>query len=85
VIGAPGLHFHDLRHAGNHSAAQTAATTKDLMARMGHDMRAALIYQHATGEADRVIADRLSDMLDEHSGSRPHDEDGSAGALVPGH
>jgi hypothetical protein len=63
--------------------AQTAATTKDLMARMGHDMRAALIYQHATGKADRVIADRLSDMLDEHSGRHPHGEDGSAGALVP--
>src|SRR5215213_3601556 len=59
-IGAPGLHFHDLRHTGNHLAARTGATTKDLMTRMGHDdMRAALIYQHATGEADRQIADRL--------------------------
>ena len=66
-IGAPGLHFHDLRHTGNHLAARTGATTKDLMTRMGHDdMRAALIYQHATGEADRQIADRLSDLVDEH-------------------
>ena len=83
AIGAPGLHFHDLRHTGNHLAAQTGARTKDLMARMGHDdMRAALIYQHATGEADRVIADRLSDMLDEHARSRPHDDDGSGAARV---
>ena len=30
------------------------------MARMGHDsMNAAIIYQHATREADRVIADAL--------------------------
>src|SRR5689334_3069278 len=48
-LGVPGLHFHDLRHTGNHLAAQTGASTKDLMARMGHDdMRAALIYQRAT-------------------------------------
>ena len=61
----PGLHFHDLRHTGNHLAAQTGASTKDLMARMGHDdMRAALIYQRATSEADRPIADRLSALVD---------------------
>ena len=48
----PGLHFHDLRHTGNHWAAQTRRSTTDLMARMGHDdMRAALIYQRATSEA----------------------------------
>jgi integrase len=83
-IGAPGLHFHDLRHTGNHLAARTGATTKDLMARMGHDdMRAALIYQHATGEADRQIAERLSGLVDEHNGGRPDDDDGAAGALVP--
>ncbi len=83
-IGAPGLHFHDLRHTGNHLAARTGATTKDLMARMGHDdMRAALIYQHATGEADRQIAEGLSSLVDKHTGTRPDDEDGAAGALVP--
>ncbi len=83
-IGAPGLHFHDLRHTGNHLAARTGATTKDLMARMGHDdMRAALIYQHATGEADRVIADRLSDLLADHTRPGPDDDDGAAGTLVP--
>ena len=48
-VGAPGLHFHDLRHTGNMLAANAGASTRDLMARMGHDsMRAALIYQHAT-------------------------------------
>ena len=58
AIGAPGLHFHDLRHTGNTLAA--AVSTRDLMARMGHDsMNAAIIYQHATREADHVIADAL--------------------------
>lgn len=32
---------------------------------MGHDdMRAALIYQRATSEADRRIADRMSALMD---------------------
>ncbi|HVH21154.1 MAG TPA: site-specific integrase, partial [Pseudonocardia sp.] len=84
AIGTPGLHFHDLRHTGNHLAARTGASTRDLMARMGHDdMRAALIYQHATAEADRQIAQRLNDLLEEHIGSGPDDDDGAAGGLVP--
>ena len=87
-IGVPGMHFHDLRHAGNVWAAQTRVSTRDLMARMGHDdMRAALIYQRATSDADRLIADRLSSLVDEHRGTRcdtdDDPDDGSAGALVP--
>ncbi|MEN3613282.1 tyrosine-type recombinase/integrase [Plantactinospora sp. ZYX-F-223] len=59
-VGQPNLHFHDLRHTGNTLAAQTGASTRDLMARMGHDSpQAALIYQHATAEADRAIAAAL--------------------------
>jgi integrase len=46
-----GFHFHDLRHTGNNLAAASGASTRELMDRMGHgSMRAALIYQHATGE-----------------------------------
>lgn len=56
-MGLTGLHFHDLRQACNTWAAQAGTSTKDLMARMGHDdMRAALIYQHASNEADQAIA-----------------------------
>jgi integrase len=66
-IGVPGLHFHDLRHAGNVWAAQTKVSTRDLMARMGHDdMRAALIYQRATQEAAERIARGLSDLAYRH-------------------
>ncbi len=42
-VGLPGLHFHDLRHTGNTLAASTGASTRELMARMGHaSMQAAL-------------------------------------------
>src|SRR5262249_14456017 len=37
AIGAPGLHFHDLRHTGNTFAGASGAGLRDLMARMGHD------------------------------------------------
>ena len=66
AIGVPDLHFHDLRHTGNHLAAQVPGTTvRDLMQRMGHDNeRAAMIYLHATQGADRRIADSLPVQLD---------------------
>lgn len=52
---------------GNIWASKAGMSTKDLMARMGHDdMRAALIYQRATSDADRLIAERLSSLVDEH-------------------
>lgn len=59
-MGLQGVHFHDLRHTGNTLAAQSGASLADLKARMGHDSdRAALIYQHATRDADQRIADAL--------------------------
>lgn len=65
ATGVPHLHFHDLRHTGNTLAARTKTSTKDLMARMGHDSpRAALIYQHATSEADQEIAAALSGLVE---------------------
>ena len=58
------LRFHDLRHTGNHFAAASGASTRELMGRMGHaSMRAALIYQHRTAERDRAIADALDQMI----------------------
>ncbi|WP_433275343.1 tyrosine-type recombinase/integrase [Pseudonocardia xinjiangensis] len=65
VVGLPrGFHFHDVRHTGNQLAAAAGASTRELMQRMGHgSMRAALIYQHATRERDRQIADRLSTIV----------------------
>lgn len=78
-IGVPGLHFHDLRHTGNMLAAGSKVTTRDLMARMGHDsMAAALIYQHASREADQAIAKYLGGKLSEIT--KPSDDDGDDGA-----
>jgi integrase len=63
-IGVPGLRFHDLRHTGNHLAARTGASLRDLMVRMGHDsMRAALIYQHAHQTGDQEIAEGIEDLI----------------------
>jgi integrase len=60
-MGLPAFRFHDLRHTGNTLAAATGASTKELMARMGHaSMRAALIYQHASADRDAAIAAALS-------------------------
>lgn len=64
-LDSRGVHFHDLRHTGNHLAAMTGASTKELMARMGHSsVRAAMIYQHATRERDREIARAISANVD---------------------
>lgn len=94
-IGVPGLHFHDLRYTGNTLAAATKTSLRDLMARMGHDSpRAALIYQHATSEADRAIAKAVNDAVErerkktrktrrEPVRKRPDDrDDGAAGVLA---
>ncbi|MFG2637541.1 tyrosine-type recombinase/integrase [Streptomyces sp. NPDC048362] len=64
--GIKGLHFHDLRHTGNTLAASTGASTRELMSRMGHSTaRAALIYQHASADRDRLIADAVSGLVDQ--------------------
>ncbi|GAB3888683.1 tyrosine-type recombinase/integrase [Terrabacter terrigena] len=71
-----GFHFHDLRHTGNHLVAQSGASTRELMHRMGHStMRAALIYQHATEARSRALADRLNDLVAAHRGPASHDVD----------
>jgi len=68
AAGLPeGFHFHDLRHTGNHLVAQSGASTRELMHRMGHStMRAALIYQHATESRARDLADRLDALVKAH-------------------
>lgn len=63
VVGRDDLHFHDLRHTGLTLAASTGATTAEIMRRAGHTSSdAALRYQHATLERDRILASRLEDL-----------------------
>lgn len=65
--GVPWLHVHDLRHTGATLAATTGASLRELMERLGHaSPRAALIYQHATKDRDRAIADALDALAQEH-------------------
>jgi integrase len=62
----PALHLHDLRHTGGTLTAQTGATLKEIMSRIGHGTtRAAMVYQHATSERDRRIAEALNVMIEE--------------------
>jgi integrase len=61
--GRPDLRFHDLRHTGATLAAATGATLAELMARLGHSTPgAAMRYQHASADRDRVIAEALSKL-----------------------
>jgi integrase len=65
TAGRPDLRFHDLRHTGAVLAAATGATLAELMARLGHSTAgAALRYQHAAQDRDRVIAEALSRMVE---------------------
>ncbi|MFD1832667.1 tyrosine-type recombinase/integrase [Streptomyces desertarenae] len=85
AVGMPeGFRFHDLRHTGNQLAAETGATLKDLMVRMGQSsVRAALIYQHSSLERQREIAHGLDDRVRRElkaGGDGP--EEGPSGAEV---
>lgn len=64
AAGVDDVRPHDLRHTGATLAAQTGATTRELMARLGHTSpTVAMRYQHAVRERDRSIADALGTLL----------------------
>jgi integrase len=63
---------HDLRHTGSTWTAQSGATLKELMARIGHSStRAAMIYQHATEDRDQAIAAALDALITEAMTAQP--------------
>ena len=63
-VGREDLHLHDLRHFGATLAAQAGATTKELMARLGHSsMAAAIRYQRATEDRDHAVAERMDALI----------------------
>jgi integrase len=63
AIGKPHLRVHDLRHVGAVLAAQSGATTAELMHRLGHTTPGmALRYQHVAEGRDAEIAVRLSKL-----------------------
>jgi len=76
AIGMPELHPHDLRDAAGTFFAQQGATTKEIMARLGHRSRAAADrYQHAASRRDAELAAKLQHAAEEaqaRRGSRSH-------------
>ena len=63
AIGKPNFRVHDLRHVGAVLAAQSGATTAELMHRLGHTTpQMALRYQHVAAGRDAEIAERLSKL-----------------------
>ena len=61
----PDLTAHALRHTGAVLAAQSGATLKELMSRLGHSTPSmALRYQHASDDRDRELAKRLSELAE---------------------
>jgi integrase len=66
----PDLRFHDLRHSGLTWSAATGASLAELMRRAGHvSQAAALRYQHATDERDRILADALAGLANQPADS----------------
>ncbi|HEV2427610.1 MAG TPA: tyrosine-type recombinase/integrase [Acidimicrobiales bacterium] len=71
-VGRPDLRLHDLRHTGLTIAAAAGATPVELMHRAGHaSSAAAMRYQHAVRDRDRVLADALGRLVEEGSRAVP--------------
>lgn len=65
AAGRPDARLHDLRHTGATLAAQTGATTRELMARIGHSTPGmSLRYQHVAAGRDAQIAAALSRLAE---------------------
>jgi len=63
--GRPDLTIHHLRHTALTLAGQHGATAAELQARAGHASQAAMaIYQHATLDRDRSLAEKIGETYD---------------------
>ncbi|MGN8750993.1 tyrosine-type recombinase/integrase, partial [Oscillospiraceae bacterium HCP3S3_D12] len=59
----PDMSVHDLRKTGATLAAQSGATVRELMARLGHTTpRMAMLYQVASDDRDRAVAERMGEL-----------------------
>jgi len=80
TIGRRDLRLHDLRHTGLTLAAATGATTVELMHRAGHaSAAAAMRYQHAIQDRDRVLADALEALVRPEGATRIYPRGGVQG------
>ena len=72
AAGLQGLRFHDLRDTAATLAVVAGATTKELMARMGHSTPAmAIRYQHVMEGRDAFIASALDRLIQAGDSSEP--------------
>lgn len=64
ALGRDDVRLHDLRHSAANLATQNRATLAEVMHRLGHSTPAAAMrYQSASGERDRLIAQSISDAM----------------------
>lgn len=64
AVGRPDLTIHGLRHSSLTLVGQHGATAAELQARAGHASHAAMaIYQHATVDRDRLLAEKLNETI----------------------
>jgi integrase len=65
AVGLEGLRFHDLRHTSATLSIAAGASTRELMARMGHSSSAAALrYQHVLAGRDTAIAAALDELIE---------------------
>jgi integrase len=65
AAGLEGLRFHDLRHTSATLSIAAGASTRELMARMGHSSSAAALrYQHVMVGRDAAIAAALDELIE---------------------
>ena len=63
AIGKPSLTVHDLRRTGATLAAQSGATVREVMRRLGHTQpTVAMIYQLADDARDAEVARRMGEL-----------------------
>jgi hypothetical protein len=85
AVGLEGLRFHDLRHTSATLSIAAGASTRELMARMGHSSSAAALrYQHVMAGRDAAIAAALDELIEAASAlaERPRYSDRAAVLVV---
>jgi integrase len=71
AAGRPNLTIHHLRHTALTLAGQHGATAAELQARAGHASQAAMaIYQHATLDRDKALAEKIGETYARWQASR---------------
>ncbi|WP_310961728.1 tyrosine-type recombinase/integrase [Nocardioides terrisoli] len=71
AAGRPDLTIHHLRHTALTLAGQHGATAAELQARAGHASQAAMaIYQHATLDRDKALAEKIGQTYEAWSADR---------------